>query len=691
MRTKIISLLFCAFLYITESVSQSLDVQFSHNFGGKGCDYLNEMQKIKSSYILYGSFVGNPTDTILDPLNNNNAWFAICDSNGVILDRKVFGNQGFETITSVAETPSGFLLTGIFQDSLIVDSIQIKTPSFLGGYLAEVENNCIVNLSAFGGNAIIKSCLIEPSNSYYFCTGIFNDSITLSNRAMSNSGDKGIFLFKYFLNGIEEDPHIIKTSGECTINSITSNDSLVIIGGAFSDSLFLIDTTLVSVGGANAFIIAYHHNFKRSWIKVMSGIGDSYINSVQLSQNGDLGCTGYFEYSVIVDDFVLNSTGGRDAFILVTDLNGDIRWSKSIGSFGDDSGHIIQANNMNEFYISGSFSNSLSMNDDNGDEVGLTSFSPFGNAFIAKFKLDGQLNASFNIPASTEDYCRSLIVESDGSIVVAGNFYGAMRIKNTEGTETVIESNGSKDMFLIKFVEQCNNFIADAGPDTSICSGQTIWLESNYPSFIWKPGGRLNKPLAVTQPGKYILEAINELGCISIDTLEVRLKKSPFLNAGPDLTSPPGIEITLNDVISSDAETIRWQTTGSGYFSDPHIVNATYFMSNNDIAIGEFNISIHAMNSCSQVSDTITVFVLTEINGITVYPNPCIDQITLVCTDGLIIEKVTLMTQGGYVLLNHQSVFDTVFETNLSMYPPGTYIFNITTNLGFVTKTINKL
>jgi hypothetical protein len=47
--------------------------------------------------------------------------------------------------------------------------------------------------------------------------------------------------------------------------------------------------------------------------------------------------------------------------------------------------------------------------------------------------------------------------------------------------------------------------------------------------------------------------------------------------------------------------------------------------------------------------------------------------------------------QSGYVIQAGIQVNNPCFNYNLSNYPPGTYLFYLTTNNGMVTKVVNKL
>jgi len=697
MKPKIYILIFILTCFVSTISAQQLSLQWAQRFGGNGWDYVNSMLTDSTgNYILGGSLKGTlQGDTTQPGLSySNNAYLAACDTKGKILWQKIFGGTMFENITSMARTPQGTLIAGIFQDTIRFDSLHAVTSAYTGAYLANVnEKGNPQWLRKTGGLATIKQILVSSNTrGLVYMAGTFADSLQLAGTEQALNGEKGFFIATLLPDGSETKPMVFKGTGICTLGGISCMDSLICLAGSFSDTLRINDTLLISYGGEDMFVALFTPTGKLKHLVTAAGVGNEQVRSVAFSPTGDIGITGSYDYSILINNKILQTKGGKDIFVAVIDTAGTLKWIKSIGGIGDDYGYAITTNKNDEYFVSGNFVHSIQMPDDNGNTVAMDASSPFGNAFIAKYNSSGDLKASYNLPATSEDYCQSLIVGNDGMITAAGNFYQSIQIPSAGRDTTRLVSQGERDIFLFQFKDLCKDVTVDAGPDTVLCPGRTVYLPSPgpYPFFRWLPGGLPNHGLDVTQPGTFQLLVTDNNGCIASDSIVIKLQQTPVAFAGNDTSVAAGENLQLGKAMALNSSSVTWRSQGTGYFGNDGLLSTSYSPSFADISNGTVLLTFSASNQCDTSEDNLELTIKQDDDGITAFPNPTEGLVTLVCTKGIMIQSVSITSQSGNVIMPNTRVNNTVFQYNLAAYPPGALLFHLTTGTTTLTKIINK-
>jgi hypothetical protein len=696
MKPKLYILIIILTFFASTISAQQLSLQWAQQFGGSGWDYVNSMITDSSgNYILGGSLKGNLKGDTTQPglAFSNNAYLAACDTNGKIQWQKIFGGRMFSNITSLTKTRNGTLISGIFQDTIRFDSLHAGTTAYTGAYIANVnEKGNPLWLRKTGGLAIIKHILVcsNPHGQVYMA-GTFADSLQLAGTEQALVSEKGFFMATLLPDGSETKPFVFKGTGNCTLGGISSFDSLVCLAGSFSDTLRINDTILISYGEEDVFIALFTPDGKLEHMVTAGGIGNEQVRSVVFSPAGDIAITGSYDYSILMQDQILQTNGGKDIFVAVIDTSGNLKWIKSIGGSGNDYGYTITTNNNNDYFVSGNFVHNIQMPDENGNIVDMDAGSAFGNAFIAKYNSSGEMKASYNLPATSEDYCQSLIVDNEGMITAAGNFYQTMQIPDISDTIKLI-SQGERDIFLLRFKDMCKDVAVDAGQDTAFCPGGSIYLTSpgKYPFYRWLPGGLPNHDLDVSQPGTYKLLITDANGCIASDSITVKLRELPVVAAGSDTTIAAGASLLLEKASVLNTVSVEWGTLGSGYYGNADMLSTYYSPSFDDISNGSVLLTLAAINQCVTNSDSLVLTIHQDDDGITAFPNPTQGLVTLVSTKGITIQSASITTQSGNVIQSNIKVNGTVLQYNLSAYPPGAFLFHLTTGTTTITKIINK-
>lgn len=173
----------------------------------------------------------------------------------------------------------------------------------------------------------------------------------------------------------------------------------------------------------------------------------------------------------------------------------------------------------------------------------------------------------------------------------------------------VTDINGCKDS-IIKAVSTIGSMLADAGPDTSLCSSGQVSIQLNGSgtgSYSWSPIAFLNNstipnPIAtISSTTKFYLIMSNGTGCFAIDSVTITVNQNPVVK-------------TLNDTSICKNATLILTTIGAlNYNWSPGI-----YVSDSTIASPQFTDSVSrtlivtgtSANGCS-VKDTIAITVKT--------------------------------------------------------------------------------
>ncbi|MBU1720347.1 MAG: hypothetical protein KKA07_14890, partial [Bacteroidetes bacterium] len=185
--------------------------------------------------------------------------------------------------------------------------------------------------------------------------------------------------------------------------------------------------------------------------------------------------------------------------------------------------------------------------------------------------------------------------------------------------------NDSTDQIVVAIINTTPT--AYAGSDTMIVSGNSYSAinatASNSLDIIWTTDGdgsfvdsaAVN---AVYQPGaidllndSVVLYIAANGGCDTIqDTIIVYLLDITTAFAGNDTTICPG-PLSLNIAVVQNEDSLLWQTSGDGVFSDVHVENPVYSPGLNDITAGSVTITLYAYGI---MNDSIDSFVITIHN-----------------------------------------------------------------------------
>ncbi|MFN3952260.1 MAG: gliding motility-associated C-terminal domain-containing protein [Thermaurantimonas sp.] len=150
-----------------------------------------------------------------------------------------------------------------------------------------------------------------------------------------------------------------------------------------------------------------------------------------------------------------------------------------------------------------------------------------------------------------------------------------------------------------------------------ICAGDSISVvaSANQPAvnFRWLTTPPLNNNVIVLKnPGTYIVEATNQNGCKSFDTIRLTLN-NPIANAGPDQTIEIGQSVTLNGSGGGAGASYYWFANKPVSFSNPLAQSTTSIPQTNRPDTITYYLVVTAVGGCQGI-DSMRVFVVRTLS-----------------------------------------------------------------------------
>ncbi|HKH47605.1 MAG TPA: SBBP repeat-containing protein [Thermoanaerobaculia bacterium] len=201
----------------------------------------------------------------------------------------------------------------------------------------------------------------------------------------------------------------------------------------------------VTSAGPDALVASLDLNGQVVWAHALGGPGPDEARAVAILPEGDVFVVGSFSGTADFDPgpgrTELASAGSTDVFVLRLTPRGELVWARRFGGLQEDTGLDIAVDTRG-VYVSGSFQSALDAGPSRLTSAGKT------DGFAAKLDLSGTLQWTQRIGGPQNDEARSLAVDANGEVWVAGSFEEKAGIGQEGGSSW--ESAGKLDGFLAR-------------------------------------------------------------------------------------------------------------------------------------------------------------------------------------------------------------------------------------------------
>ena len=322
-----------------------------------------------------------------------------------------------------------------------------------GGTSFDVGSDIAVDTS---GNSYVTGSFLGSAT---FGAGEANETMLVS------AGGLDIFVAKYDSNG---DLVWAKQAGGTSFNEPgvgiavdTSGNSYVtgrIQGSATFGAGEANETTLVSAGGADIFVVKYDGNGDLVWAKQAGGTSFNIIDAglgIAVDTSGNSYVTGFFDGSATfgageANETTLPGAGGVDIFVARYDGNGVLAWAKQSGGTNSDLSIGIAVDTSGNSYVTGGFSGSATFGAGEANETTLVVAGSL-DIFVARYDGNGDLVWALQAGGTSGDIGRSIAVDTSGNSYVTGNFNVSATFGAGEANETTLLGAGGADIFVAKY------------------------------------------------------------------------------------------------------------------------------------------------------------------------------------------------------------------------------------------------
>jgi predicted secreted protein len=341
-------------------------------------------------------------------------WLVKTDSSGTMLWNRTYGGSGEDGAFSVIQTnDGGFALAGTTTSYGVGET---------DAWLVKTDSSGTMQWSqAFGGTAQNAAyCLIQTSDGGYALAGTTNSS---------GAGGFDFWLVKTNSSGSMEWNQTYGGTGDEQANSViqTSDGGYALAGYTNSSGAGSYDFWLVKTDSSGNML----------WNRTYGGSGDDEAECV--IQTGDGYALAGFTNST--------GAGGLDFWLVKTDLNGTLLWSKTYGGADDEAANAIVQTSDGGYAL-----------------AGWTGSYGAGNYdfWLVKTDSSGTMQWSKTYGGGGDDEAFSLVQTSDGGYALAG-------ITDSYGV-------GIYDGFLVKTDSAGNSAMPKSPSSSSSSSFPTLYL-----------------------------------------------------------------------------------------------------------------------------------------------------------------------------------------------------------------------
>jgi type IX secretion system substrate protein len=657
-------------LLLLVSVFQSdtkAQVTFQNIYGTPGDDYVHAIVPTKDKGVLIigrTDYFSGFYNTLLIKVNQYGSfeWSkTLNDKNGYTFN---FGSDGFQ------ESNGTFVITG--RNTSGADQNYFV-------YKLDPNGNLTLHKSVLGdGNEYGR--IIQPFQNKYAIVG-FTSSSQIghgANDIMISIVDKGGNNVKTYAYG--------DVGNDFGQGFVVGQDNSFIVSGYKRNYS----------GPYRATLLKTDFNGTIKWsFDYLSAYGNTTFKEIMPISNNNTMLTGWSE----------SSRNDKDILICQADSKGNIVWAKNYGGTGEDIPFSITKTSDMGYVV-----------------VAVTRSYGSENQKILLFKIDsiGNVKWSRIYSGPDEDFLftsRHIIHEtSDGGFVFAYQSknsriddYNIVLVKtdslgrtpNCDYSDVVLNNSTitlTKSVWNLKvnstvwtgsvshndtkrIMTQTKNCCSDVYSrmlDTVICFNDTITLTASAGmNYSWSPSNLVScdtcRVVTVSpQNDTFIVSTTTTLdSCLIVDTFYIRVNAMPMVN--PELNTRNCIDCTSIDLGKSPNSTgLNPYTWPSNTRSKATIIASGSFIQNDD---GQYEYSVMIdSNGCNNV--ILNVKKVQGIDGgLTVYPNPARNAITIISED-LENSLIEFNDISGKILLK-ETIMSKSQVIDISMLPQGLYIMNV--------------
>lgn len=320
------------------------------------------------------------------------------------------------------------------------------------------------------GNDASNAVTTDASGNTYV-TGNIAGKGNFSGTVYQGNGIYEMFIAKYDVAGNLVWVKLAGGSGNDDGNDVKWHNGFVYVCGTFEGTAFFETTSLISKGGADAFIAKYTDAGSLVWVRSMGGTGAEDASAIDVDNAENVYVGGNYERAITIGTTNLTTNNFyKESFYAKYSNNGNVSWAKT--STGNNGNLIagIAFDNHQAVYLTGYFGGSFKVG-----TATVNSVSSSYDIFLAKVEVsDGSVDWLKRSGSTYEDGAHDVCSDADGNPSITGYFAGTALFDNN--TVPYLDYN---DVFIARYDTAGNNLWVRAGRGNKLDVGFSIACDAN--------------------------------------------------------------------------------------------------------------------------------------------------------------------------------------------------------------------
>lgn len=550
MNKCILSLVFGLCVVFIANAQQSA-ILWQKTFGGSNEDVAYALlQTADSGYIVAGRTYSIDQDvTVRDHLSStkSDCWVIKLNKTGGIVWQKTYGGSNNETIFSIKQIPSGYLLAGRTES---VDGISGGNFGRVDVLVMKLDNlgNRIGSVH-YGGEGDDTTYDIQPTQdgAYIFAAQSFSTGGQVNQNHDSRFGPRNDFWIAKISSDLTAfiNRKVLGGAGQDYAKSIlqTADGGYIVAG--FTDSK---DGDVRGFHGQTELSGLYDY-----WIIKLDAalaitkqitLGGSNIEEEPVLQQTKDGGYIVAGSSNSTDGDVKGNHGNYDYWVVKLTANLDTVWTKSIGGSGREEATAIQQTADGGYIVAG---NSTS----NDKDAANSGYHGANDIWVVKLDSMGNIQRQKALGGTGSDYVSAIQQTPDGNYILTG--------RTSSNNGDISFNHGDNDVWVAK-IDLCSIKSAQINGDAVVCLGNTITLTGvGGGTYKWS-NGATTPTINVAQAGQYSVTVKDSSGCVFTANKTVALSTVTPVISG-NTTFCAGDSTTLTASGGTKYEWLKGDTT----------------------------------------------------------------------------------------------------------------------------------
>lgn len=622
-------------LSLSVSYAQTPALQWAKSWGSTGHDVSNAVVVDESGNVITaGSFEGtvdfNPSTSAANvgsSQGGTDGFVSKLDANGGFVWSYQLGTVGSDTMSSVAVDGTGNVYAAGYKGGNAVITKLTST----GALLWEKEITGVFR---------IKSIAVNPTNGHVYATGTFISTVDVNpdpstTYNITSTTGSYVDLFVLHLSEAGDFVNVQQVAGNVNKNAygiaLDNSGNAYISGRNEGNIMFPSSTGNIALGGLQPAFIAKYNSSSNNFDWVTSiGLSEENIRHDGISVAVDANSNAYVAGATtqIASEGRVVENGGF--FLSKFNSSGTSLWINYFDGVGVDAARSVAVDAQSNVYVTGVFSSTVDFNPSETASNELNASS--GGLFLAKYNTSGAYQWSHNVSGVTP----SLAVDAQKNVYLTGRFAGT-NLDYDFGTGTsLLSSNGSKDVLVLK-INQCEVVTLTPATLSSMTVGfpysQTLSADGMYAPVFTVTSGSLPSGLTLsasgvisgtpTQSGNFSVTITATSGaCVSSNSYSFTVQ-CPVVTILPASLTNGYTGLVYSQTLSLSQGTATSYIVSSGSLPAGLSLSANGVISGTPSQVGTYSFSVSVnYNSCTYTNEYTLVV---NCNTIT----PQIEQITV--------------------------------------------------------------